>query len=155
MSNYQNKNEQGRSMVEMMGVLGLIGIITVASINFITAPNVHLSANNTLREVAMLAVNARKLLASNQPDITPIQSTTTLGFPISATHNTATDTFTIQLSNVPDTLCTLALENTTLQAISITSPTNCSSEHNTITFTFSGKLAAPTSPEMPDKPVAW
>ncbi len=63
---YTNKvtNEQGRSMIEMLGVLAIVGVLSVAGIQGYSKAMGKYKANKVMDQVSTIAANTKTLFAS-------------------------------------------------------------------------------------------
>ena len=112
------KNEIGRSMVEMLGVLAVIGVLSVGGImGYRFAMNKYI-ANETINELSIrtndIAYQMDKLIEKNY--VGSIEMTlgnrTRMGYPIRARmHPQYIDYFEIFLSEVPSAICKLLLQS--------------------------------------------
>ena len=103
------KNEQGRSMVEMLGVLAVMGLLSVmAFAGFRIALNKHY-ANEILNEANKRAVIVAGQIGFNQgtPSLSEFSNNTFTGgtFDSSVTTNPQTESFALKVSNVPEAVC--------------------------------------------------
>ena len=74
-------NENGRSMVEMLGVLAIIGVLSVGGIYGYTTAMRKYKANEIVQAASMLVTVAKSMNAGEggTATITDISSTTTIG----------------------------------------------------------------------------
>ena len=101
--------EQGRSMVEMLGVLAVVGLLSVmAFAGFRIALNKHY-ANEILNEANKRAVIVAGQIGFNQgtPSLSEFSNNTFTGgtFDSSVTTNPQTESFALKVSNVPEAVC--------------------------------------------------
>ena len=59
MTNMYNKEEAGRSMVEMLGVLAIVGVLSIGGISGYSKAMAKYKVNKTLDQVSMLVTNIR------------------------------------------------------------------------------------------------
>ena len=105
------KNELGRSMVEMLGVLAVIGVLSVAGVaGFKTAMDKHRS-NELMNEASKRAVIAMAQLAQGRPvneiSFAEFTNNTVAGatFDTSAVVVSGTNKFGVKVSNVEKGVC--------------------------------------------------
>ena len=97
------KNESGRSMVEMLGVLAIIGVLSIGGIaGYTTAMNKY-RANEVAQAVSMTVIQA-KVRASN-------------GAGTTANYATHIDTLPSSISSVVSAICADAAGDGTYQVI--------------------------------------
>ena len=130
------KNEQGRSMVEMLGVLAIIGVLTVAGVaGFRYAMNKHY-ANQTVNRLMKRAVvvaaqaNFGQNLSLHEFDENDGEYKITL---LDPTNN---ESFTMQVEDIPQEVCQQILGMD--WKLAKMNPDNCSEE--TINFMFLNEL---------------
>lgn len=137
----KNKNESGRSMVEMLGVLAVIGVLSVAGITgYTVAMNKH-RANETINRIMKrsIMVSSQKLLGQNG-SIDEFGSDGSYTITLENTGDTST--FAMKVAGVPEGVCN--------QIISMNwdgatiSPSTCSGPTD-LTFTFKNDLGKMTS----------
>ncbi len=128
------KNEQGRSMVEMLGVLSIIGVLSVAGIaGYTTAMNQHRAneaINTAMRAAVMLS--AQRLANPNAT-----LNTSDLGDGI--TVGSDTDKLVLTLSNVDEKV------RSRIEAMGLKNATIGSDENGALTFTFYNDLSERSS----------
>ena len=126
MTNKLLKTEQGRSMVEMLGVLAVVGLLSVmAFAGFRYALNKHY-ANEILNEANKRAVIVAGQIGFNQgtPSLSEFTNNTFTGgsFDTTVTTNSQTEQFGLKVSNVPEEVCQQILmmidDNTMLRRLS-------------------------------------
>jgi type II secretory pathway pseudopilin PulG len=61
-----NINEQGRSMIEMLGVLAIVGVLSVGGIAGYSKAMNKFKVNKTIDQINMIATNIRTLYASQK-----------------------------------------------------------------------------------------
>ena len=59
-------NEQGRSMIEMLGVLAIVGVLSVGGIAGYSKAMAKFKANKVIDQVTMISTNIRTLFASQR-----------------------------------------------------------------------------------------
>ena len=59
MTNMYNKEEAGRSMVEMLGVLAIVGVLSIGGISGYSKAMAKYKVNKTLDQISMLVTNIR------------------------------------------------------------------------------------------------
>ena len=59
-----NKNQNGRSMVEMLGVLAIIGVLSVGGIAGYSKAMLQLKINKTINQITSIVTNTRTLYAT-------------------------------------------------------------------------------------------
>ncbi len=59
MTNMYNKEEAGRSMVEMLGVLAIVGVLSIGGISGYSKAMAKYKVNKTLDQISMLVTNVR------------------------------------------------------------------------------------------------
>lgn len=74
-------NQNGRSMVEMLGVLAIIGVLSVGGIAGYSKAMTKFKINKTMDQVSMLVANIRTLY-SGQRNYSGLTNTTAVGFGI-------------------------------------------------------------------------
>ena len=60
-----NNNEQGRSMIEMLGVLAIVGVLSVAGIAGYSKAMAKYKINKVMDEVSTIAANVKTMFAAN------------------------------------------------------------------------------------------
>ena len=78
MKNFEIKNQNGRSMIEMLGVLAIIGVLSVGGIAGYSKAMQRYRINKTIEQVSQISQNIRTFFAP-QKDFTGLDSTTTDG----------------------------------------------------------------------------
>ena len=144
------QNEQGRSMVEMLGVLAIIGVLSVGGIaGYTSAMNKH-RANETVDCLMKRAiiVSGQRLLGqagslSGYADSSPYTIT------LSGASGNAS-TFTMTAASVPQKVCE-KIRALQWSATNITSG-ECTEGNNTMTFLFNNDLSDNPSTPMTCKP---
>lgn len=151
----KNTNESGRSMVEMLGVIAIIGVISVGAITSMSYVDSYFRTNATLLEVEQVArdindmyswaadysgLKTEQLCDENESVFENCDASNTpvnrWGGSITVTENG--DTFKIQYTKVPQSVCERMLEqaNETLRSICLIASQSCDDEdENTVTFT--------------------
>ena len=124
------KNEQGRSMVEMLGVLAVIGVLSVAGIAaYSTAMNQH-RANETVNTAMRAAV-----MLSAQRLANPSATLSANGLDGAITVGNDTDKLVLTLSNVDDKV------RSRIEAMGLKNATIGSDGNGALTFTFNNELS--------------
>ena len=67
MRNLEIKNQNGRSMIEMLGVLAIIGVLSVGGIAGYSKAMQKYKINKTIEQITLIAGNIRAFFA-NQPE---------------------------------------------------------------------------------------
>ena len=63
MKNFEIKNESGRSMIEMLGVLAIIGVLSVGGIAGYSKAMMKYRINKTIEQITLIAGNIRAFFA--------------------------------------------------------------------------------------------
>ncbi len=63
MKNFDYKNENGRSMIEMLGVLAIIGVLSVGGIAGYSKAMMKYKINKTIEQITLIAGNVRSFFA--------------------------------------------------------------------------------------------
>ncbi len=63
MNNFEIKNQYGRSMIEMLGVLAIIGVLSVGGIAGYSKAMMKYRINKTIEQIALIAGNIRTFFA--------------------------------------------------------------------------------------------
>ncbi len=63
MRNFEIKNESGRSMIEMLGVLAIIGVLSVGGIAGYSKAMMKYRINKTIEQITLIAGNVRTFFA--------------------------------------------------------------------------------------------
>ena len=63
MRNFEIKNENGRSMIEMLGVLAIIGVLSVGGIAGYSKAMIKYRINKTIEQITLIAGNVRTFFA--------------------------------------------------------------------------------------------
>ncbi|MBQ8670961.1 MAG: hypothetical protein IJ525_00380 [Alphaproteobacteria bacterium] len=63
MKNFEIKNESGRSMIEMLGVLAIIGVLSVGGIAGYSKAMTKYRINKTIEQITLIAGNVRAFFA--------------------------------------------------------------------------------------------
>ncbi len=147
------KNDQGRSMVEMLGVLAVVGLLSImAFAGFRIALNKHY-ANEILNEGNKRAVIVAGQIGFNQgtPSLSEFANNTFTGgtFDSSVTTNPQTESFALKVSNVPEDVCeqilTMIDEHTMLRRLALEGNmslgvANCSSSDSSYLLVYNDDL---------------
>ena len=64
MKNFEIKNQNGRSMIEMLGVLAIIGVLSVGGIAGYSKAMMKYRINKTIEQITLIAGNVRSFFAS-------------------------------------------------------------------------------------------
>ncbi len=75
MKNFEIKNQNGRSMIEMLGVLAIIGVLSVGGIAGYSKAMTKYRINKTIEQVSQISQNIRTFFAP-QRDFSGLDSTT-------------------------------------------------------------------------------
>ena len=62
-----NQNEQGRSMIEMLGVLAIVGVLSVAGIAGYSKGMAKYKANQLIDQVSTISANVKTIFANGEP----------------------------------------------------------------------------------------
>ena len=81
MTNLYKDDQNGRSMVEMLGVLAIIGVLSVGGIAGYSKAMTKFKINKTMDQVSMLVANIRTLY-SGQRNYSGLSTSTAVGFGI-------------------------------------------------------------------------
>ena len=140
------QNEQGRSMVEMLGVLAVIGVLSVAGIaGYTTAMNKH-RANELLNEASKRAViSVAQIAAGRTPSISEFTNPLDHNFELKGPDGTSAwkDTdkqFSITISGVGEAVCQ-QMKNALGGVIKGFKPDTCA-DNATVILTFNNDLSA-------------
>ena len=131
-----NLNEQGRSMVEMLGVLAIIGVLTIIGITgFRYALNKHYANQTVERLMRRAVVLAGQANFGQNPSLHEFDENDG-EYPISRTLKSTSESFTMRVDNVPQEVCQqiVGMEWKLAKII----PENCSDE--TMEFMFLNDL---------------
>jgi len=100
------KNENGRSMVEMLGVLAIIGVLSVAGIAGYTMAMRKYKANEIMNTASMMAIMARSANAGNGGTINGVANAgltaPATGVDMNAEYSSATDSVTVTINGITD-----------------------------------------------------
>ncbi len=66
MNNLEIKNESGRSMIEMLGVLAIIGVLSVGGIAGYSKAMLRYRVNKSIEQVSLISQNVRSFFASQR-----------------------------------------------------------------------------------------
>ena len=115
------KQEQGRSMVEMLGVLAIVGVLSVAGIAGYTSAMNKYRANELLNAVAMRTVIlAAQRTSGTSLSLSEFASNTVGSSTISVDTNNANN-IVLTLTNVPSAVCKNMYNTKGANVISMTS----------------------------------
>lgn len=108
-----NKQEIGRSLVEMLGVLSIIAILTITSLYGYNYAVDKYRANETINELTQYALIADGQILQNRTvfDLSELGETTRLGYPITAYLLDDPSYFELQLEQVPVGVCKRILDS--------------------------------------------
>ena len=162
-------NEQGRSMVEMLGVLAIIGVLSVMGIAGYKAAMTRHRANELLNEATKRAVvvAGQITLHGHSPSLSEFNEKdfsggsfelTVYGASGTATwQNAETDKqFTLSITGVEGNICeqmkSVAADNAVIQTFA---PTTCDTGNdNNVKLTYNNDLSTDTIPSGDDTPAA-
>ena len=131
-----NQNEQGRSMVEMLGVLAVIGVLTIIGVaGFRYAMNKHY-ANQTVNRLMKRAVVVAAQANFGQPLSLHEFDENDGEYKITLLDPTNNESFTMQVEDIPQEVCQQILGMD--WKLAKMNPDNCSEE--TINFMFLNEL---------------
>ena len=136
------KQETGRSMVEMLGVLAVIGVLSVAGIGgYTTAMNKH-RANELLNEaskraaiIAVQAMQGREILS-----IAEFPNNEALKFSTEVTHDKTNKQFTLTITGVSEEVCQ-QMQNAKGPTIRKFIPATCT-DNATVELTYNDDMSA-------------
>ena len=104
------KNESGRSMVEMLGVLAVVGVLSVGGISAYTTAMEKNKANELLHRASMLATTISAQAMTNNgtlpSTVTSFGNTNYGTFSTTATEALDGKGFSIEISNMDSAVCT-------------------------------------------------
>lgn len=83
MKNIYKSEQNGRSMIEMLGVLAIIGVLSVGGISGYSKAMAKFKVNKTLDQVSMLITNIRTMY-SNQSSYTGIDNASIISFDLAS-----------------------------------------------------------------------
>lgn len=108
-----NKQEIGRSLVEMLGVLSIIAILTITSLYGYNYAIDKYRANETINELTQYALIVDGQVLQNRAvfDLSELGETTRLGYPITAYLLDDPSYFELQLEQVPVGVCKRILDS--------------------------------------------
>ncbi len=66
MKNFEIKNQNGRSMIEMLGVLAIIGVLSVGGIAGYSKAMMKYRINKTIEQITLIAGNVRTFFAAQK-----------------------------------------------------------------------------------------
>lgn len=99
-------NQQGRSMIEMLGVLSIIGVLTLGGIAGYKYAMIRYRANETIDEVNRWAIAIAPQLINNTTfNKEGLTSPSRMGYPLDANRSAKADHFEVVVSNVPVNVC--------------------------------------------------
>ena len=77
MNNFEIKNQNGRSMIEMLGVLAIIGVLSVGGIAGYSKAMTKYRINKTIEQITLIAGNVRAFFApqGNYDGLNPLVDT--------------------------------------------------------------------------------
>ena len=131
------KQESGRSMIEMLGVLAVIGVLSVGGIyGYTTAMNRH-RANELLHQVSMRATSCMAQIAQGSTTLSVSDFDDYDGYSFTAAPVTGQNKFTITISGkeISETVCN-NMKNALPSTVHMTNPTECAATNSTITLTY-------------------
>lgn len=144
--------QSGRSMTEMLGVLAIIGMLSIAAIMGYQYATDKKLANDTLNEVNMRAIVASSQVAQGQTNLeqNEFPAATRHHYPIKTELASDSNSFYIELKNVPDGVCRHIARSNYSHALSIngvsdTTDANLCKENTTLRFTFKTEIEKCTS----------
>ncbi|MCP4393860.1 MAG: hypothetical protein GY804_06285 [Alphaproteobacteria bacterium] len=70
----QTKNEHGRSMIEMLGILAVIGVLSVGALDGYSQAMTNYKANKAINEIHQIILNTKEFY-SNQKDYSGLNNT--------------------------------------------------------------------------------
>ena len=114
--NYKNV-ESGRSMVEMLGVLAVIGVLSIAGIMGYSYGMDKYRANTTINDINLRRIDlmAQTENGNKNPTLDAWNDEKTL-YPMTLVFDEDTDVPLIQVSNVPEQVCEMIVEDMETQA---------------------------------------
>ena len=140
---HDRKEEQGRSMVEMLGVLAVVGVLSVGSIAGYTYAMNKYYANELLAGASERAVLvAAQLVAGKTPNLNEFANHTVPNGTFGEVKTDIEDGFGITVSGVKDAVCENLIKATEGMDVSIVkddealSDVTCSGDNNAFMFVF-------------------
>ena len=143
---YKNKQEQGRSMVEMLGTLAIIGVLSVGGIAGYTYSMNKYYANELLAGASARAVIVASQLASGRkPSLTEFEKMETAGGEFDNEDIAEfSDGFGIKVSKVKKSVCENLIKDTegtdiilkTIDGSADLAETDCRGDSNEFAITF-------------------
>ena len=153
-------SQSGRSMVEMLGVLAVIGVLSIGGIAGYSYSMDKYRANTTINDINLRRIDlmAQTENGNNNPTLDAWNAEKTL-YPMTLVFDEDTDVPLIQVSNVPEQVCEMIVEDMETQAaITVNSyyiagqeDGGCE-EENDLTFYFGDYEACGTDYCSGDKP---
>ena len=141
MNSYKD-SENGRSMVEMLGVLAIVGVLSIVGLNGYTKAMNRYHANELLNEAAKRAVLvAGSFLNGDGNNLPQFDETPMAGGKFKSNVTSPADgKFAIEIDGVDDDLCNLVKElaGPIVQNIA---PENCSGDNNNMILTYNNDLS--------------
>ena len=103
--------ENGRSMVEMLGVLAVIGVLSIGGIAGYSYSMNKYRANETINDVNLRAMDViSQLTRGNTPNLASWLTTSTAGYPISLVSDENTLNYYIRVEKIPYEVCDIISE---------------------------------------------
>ena len=139
--NYRKMTAQnGRSMVEMLGVLAVIGVLSIGGIAGYSYGMNRWRANETINDVTLRAMDIiTQLTQGNIPTLDAWETTTSTGYPISLNTDEAPTNYYIKIKNIPYEVCDI-ISKTMPESVKIlvdNENEECSTGKNEMYFEFS------------------
>ena len=156
------ENQNGRSMIEMLGVLAIIGVLSVGGIAGYSKAMMKYRVNKTIDQVSMISTNIRTLFgpqgtftgANNatvleKAKVVPDEMVSKSGQTVSFNNAfggtltvgvPSTDSFTLTMTNIPESACiTLLTQNWGDNSpVSVGQATeDCTGDNRTLKWSFS------------------
>ena len=135
------KNESGRSMVEMLGVLAIIGVLSVGGIIGLRQALTNARANDLIYEANKRAtvVSGQLMFSNGTPSLNEfVQNEFSFGTFNSVTPGSGT--FTISINGVSEAVCAKAQSMASGMVVGFT-PQTCSGDANTVQLTYNNDLS--------------
>lgn len=108
------KNQSGRSMVEMLGVLAIIGVLSIGGIAGYRVAMNHKKANDIINDVMIEVTNLSTQVQNNAQTLSLINNETSGGYPLEASYVQSgeqnTQKFLVVVKEVPSEVCRVVAE---------------------------------------------
>lgn len=107
------KNESGRSMIELLGALFLMGVLSIATVSGIHYVSKKNALNELLMDLSSESVYVSVQALNHRPDLKTSVSRTSAGYFLATDYKTPGhyDSFVLTVAGVPEEVCQEVLES--------------------------------------------